>query len=76
MVFMPAVSTFVISRLLGGGQYMLLGNLIEQQFTMMGDWNFGSSISIFMMIIILVSMAIMSKFDNSDAKEGGGNQLW
>ncbi|MDZ5000961.1 ABC transporter permease subunit, partial [Clostridium perfringens] len=36
MVFMPAVSTFVISRLLGGGQYMLLGNLIEQQFTMMG----------------------------------------
>lgn len=75
MVFMPAVSTFVISRLLGGGQYMLLGNLIEQQFTMMGDWNFGSSISIFMMIIILISMAIMSKFDNSDAKEGGG-QLW
>ena len=42
MVFMPAVSTFVISRILGGGQYMLLGNLIEQQFTTMGDWNFGS----------------------------------
>lgn len=75
MVFMPAVSTFVISRLLGGGQYMLLGNLIEQQFTTMGDWNFGSSIAIFMMLIILISMAIMSKFDNSDAKEGGG-QLW
>lgn len=75
MVFMPAVSTFVISRLLGGGQYTLLGNLIEQQFTTMGDWNFGSSISIFMMIIILISMAIMSKFDNSDTKEGGG-QIW
>lgn len=75
MVFMPAVSTFVISRLLGGGQYTLLGNLIEQQFTTMGDWNFGSSISIFMMIIILISMAVMSKFDNSDSKEGGG-QLW
>ena len=75
MVFMPAVSTFVISRLLGGGQYMLLGNLIEQQFTMMGDWNFGSSISIFMMIIILVCMAIMNMFDKSDSKEGGG-QLW
>ncbi|CDG01371.1 Putative Putrescine transport system permease protein PotH [Clostridium chauvoei JF4335] len=74
MVFMPAVSTFVISRLLGGGQYMLIGNLIEQQFTTMGDWNFGSSISIFMMIIILISMAVMSKFDISD-KEGGG-QLW
>lgn len=74
MVFMPAVSTFVISRLLGGGQYMLLGNLIEQQFTTMGNWNFGSSISIFMMIIILISMAIMNKFSVND-KEGGG-QLW
>lgn len=75
MVFMPAVSTFVISRLLGGGQYMLVGNLIEQQFTTIGDWNFGSSLSIFMMIIILISMAIMNKFDNGDEKEGGG-QLW
>ena len=54
MVFMPAVSTFVISRLLGGGQYMLLGNLIETQFTTMGDWNFGSALAIFMMIIILI----------------------
>ena len=75
MVFMPAVSTFVISRLLGGGQYTLLGNLIEQQFTNVGNWNFGSAISVFMMIIILISMAIMSKFDSADSKEGGG-QLW
>ena len=63
---MPAVSTFVISRLLGGGQYMLLGNLIETQFTTMGDWNFGSSIAIFMMIIILISMAIMNRFEDTD----------
>lgn len=75
MVFMPAVSTFVISRLLGGGQYMLLGNLIEQQYTTMGDWNFGSAISIFMMIIILIFMAITSKFDGTSKEEGGG-QLW
>ncbi len=75
MVFMPAVSTFVISRLLGGGQFMLLGNLIEQQYTTMGDWNFGSAISIFMMIIILIFMAITSKFDSGSGKEGGG-QLW
>ena len=53
MVFMPAVSTFVISRLLGGGQYMLIGNLIEQQFLWVGDWHFGSAISIIMMIFIL-----------------------
>lgn len=72
MVFMPAVSTFVISRLLGGGQYMLVGNLIEQQFTTVGDWNFGSAISIFMMILILISMAIMNKFTDEGDKEGGG----
>ena len=71
MVFMPAVSTFVISRLLGGGQYMLLGNLIETQFTTMGDWNFGSSLAIFMMIIILISMAIMNKFEGTESMEGG-----
>lgn len=68
MVFMPAVSTFVISRILGGGQYMLLGNLIETQFTTMNDWNFGSAIAIFMMIIILLSMAFMNKFEGSDDK--------
>ena len=68
MVFMPAVSTFVISRILGGGQYMLLGNLIETQYTTMGDWNFGSAIAIFMMIIILISMAFMNKFEGPDDK--------
>ena len=71
MVFMPAVSTFVISRLLGGGQYMLLGNLIETQFTTMGDWNFCSALAIFMMIIILISMAIMNKFEGTESMEGG-----
>ena len=70
MVFMPAVSTFV----LGGGQYMLLGNLIEQQFTTMGNRNFGSAISIIMMIVILISMAVMNKFDSED-KEGSAG-LW
>lgn len=68
MVFMPAVSTFVISRILGGVQYMLLGNLIETQYTSMDDWNFGSAIAIFMMIIILISMAFMNKFEGTDDK--------
>lgn len=72
MVFMPAVSTFVISKLLGGGQFYLIGNLIEQQFMSVGDWHFGSAISIFMMIIILISMAIMNKYSNGSDKEGGG----
>ena len=73
MVFMPAVSTFVISRLLGGGQYMLIGNLIEQQFLGTGDWHFGSAMSIIMMVFILIAMAITSKFEGD--KEGGGG-LW
>ena len=72
MVFMPAVTTFVISRLLGGGHFTLIGNLIEQQFLYTGDWNFGSAISIVMMILILLSMGIMSKYD--EGREGGG--LW
>lgn len=72
MVFMPAVTTFAISRLLGGGKFMLIGDLIEQQFTVVGDWNFGSAVSIFMMIVILISMAIMSKFEDESDKEGGG----
>jgi spermidine/putrescine transport system permease protein len=72
MVFMPAVTTFAISRLLGGGKFMLLGDLIEQQFTVVGDWNFGSAISIFMMIVILLSMAVKSRFEDESDKEGGG----
>lgn len=72
MVFMPAITTFVISRLLGGGQFTLIGNLIEQQFLSSGDWNFGSAISILMLVLILFSSAIMSK--HGDDKEGVG--LW
>lgn len=72
MVFMPAVTTFAISRLLGGGKFMLIGDLIEQQFTVVGDWNFGSAVSIFMMIVILISIAVMSKFEDESDKEGGG----
>ena len=68
MVFMPAVSTFVISKLLGGGQFYLIGNLIEQEFMSVGDWHFGSAISIFMMIIILISMAIMNKYSSGTDK--------
>ena len=72
MVFMPAVTTFVISRLLGGGQYTLIGNLIEQQFLTVGDWNFGSAISVVMMLIILIGMGFTSKYEKE--QEGGG--LW
>ncbi len=73
MVFMPAVTTFVISKLLGGGQYTLIGNFIERQFIQLSDWNFGSAISMIMMIFILISIWIMSRFDED---KGGGAALW
>ena len=70
MVFMPAVTTFVISRLLGGAQFMLIGNLIERQFLSSGDWGFGSALSIILMLLILLSMGVMSKYDR-EYGEGG-----
>ncbi|MGI6148416.1 MAG: ABC transporter permease [Firmicutes bacterium] len=72
MVFMPALTTFVISRLLGGGQYTLVGNLIEQQFLVVGDWGFGSAISMVMIVLILISMAVMSFFEDPEE----GTTLW
>ncbi len=71
MVFMPALSTFLISRLLGGGQFTLMGNLVEQQFLTVMDWNFGSALSVIMMILILLSMAFMGK----SGKEGAVSLL-
>lgn len=63
MVFLMSISTFVIPKLLGGGQYLLIGNLIESQFISVGDWNFGSAISLILAIIILISMRLMKKID-------------
>jgi len=69
MVFMPSVTTFVISQLLGGGQFILIGNLIEQQYLRSYDWGFGSALSVILTIIILVSMGLISR---SNAYEEGG----
>jgi spermidine/putrescine transport system permease protein len=74
MVFIPALSTFVISSLLGGNKYNLIGNLIEQQFRWTGDWHFGSTMSIILMLFILVTTLLTSRFDKE--KEGGGGGLW
>ncbi len=63
LVFLPAVSSFFIPKLLGGGQYVLIGNLIEDYFISTGDWNFGSAISLIMAIIILISMYVTRKLD-------------
>jgi len=72
MVFLPAVSTFVISGLLGGGKTPLIGDLIEQQFMWEGNWHFGSSLSIILMVMILISMAIMSRIDRNGKQDENG----
>ncbi len=66
LVFLPAVSSFVIPKLMGGGAYMLIGNVIENQFITVGEWNFGSAISMIMACIIMISMYITRKLDKSD----------
>lgn len=70
MVFMPAVSTFVISGLLGGNKTPLIGDMIEQQFISSRNWHLGSALSIILMIMILISMAVMSRIDKAKAEEG------
>ncbi len=66
LVFLPAVSTFFIPKLLGGGDYVLIGNLIENYFVSTGDWNFGSAISLIMALIIMLSMYLTKKIDIQD----------
>ena len=70
LVFLPAVSSFFIPKLLGGGQYVLVGNIIETQFLTTGDWNFGSAISMIMALIIMLSMYLTRKVDVSAASNG------
>ena len=70
LVFLPAVSSFFIPKLLGGGQYVLIGNIIETQFLTSGDWNFGSAISLIMAVIIMISMYITRKVDTDPAAHG------
>ncbi|MDR1001219.1 MAG: ABC transporter permease [Clostridiales bacterium] len=72
MVFMPSVTTFIISKLLGGAQFMLIGNMIERQFTESRNWNLGSAVSVMLMVLILTSIAIFTVVD----KDGEGGALF
>ncbi len=69
MTFLLSISTFVIPKLLGGGQYMLIGNLIENQFISVGDWNFGSAISVILAFIILAAITGMKRIDKDEIEE-------
>ena len=68
MVFVPAITTFVISDLLGGSKILLIGNVIEQEFKQSSNWNVGSGLSLVLMIFIIASMALIAKYD----KDGEG----
>ncbi len=67
MVFVPAISTFIISRMLGGGGNLLIGDLIEMQFLGSSyNPNLGAAISLVLMVIILLIMTIMNQFDSDE----------
>ena len=68
MVFIPALTTFVISDLLGGSKILLIGNVIEQEFKQLNNWNVGSAMSVILMLFIVISMVVTSKYD----KDGEG----
>lgn len=74
MVFIPAITTFAISRLLGGGKFMMYGDLIENQFLLAGNWGTGSALSFILLILVLISMAIMRRAESEAGEEGG--KLW
>lgn len=74
MVFVPAVSTFIISKLLGGGMTFLIGDIIENYFlgnTGEVNYNVGAALSLVLMVLILISMGIMNRFDGEKDPKGG-----
>lgn len=72
MVFVPSVSTFVISRMLGGGSELMVGDLIEMQFGSNNyNPNLGSAISLVLMVIVLICMSVMNQFDSDNIDKEG-----
>jgi spermidine/putrescine transport system permease protein len=77
MVFIPSISTFIISRILGGGKDFLIGDLIEDYFlgnSGVVNYNIGAALSMVLMILILVATFFMNHFDK-DAKTSGGGRI-
>lgn len=70
LVFLPAVSSFFIPKLLGGGQFFLIGNVIENQFITVGEWNFGSAISMIMAVVMMLCMFLIRRVDERNSGRG------
>ena len=69
MVFVPAVTTFVISQLMGGGKVPLIGDIIQQQFGKANDWHFGAAMSLLVMVIVLAFMYALNRADHEEKAE-------
>ena len=74
MVFIPAITTFAISGLLGGGKFMMFGELIENQFITLQNMNTGSALSFILLVLVIVSMMVMRRADHEAGQEGG--RMW
>ena len=69
MVFIPALTTFVISALLGGNKILLVGNIIEQEFTAAYDWQLGSALSMILMVFIILNILLEACTDTDDQRK-------
>ena len=68
LLSLPAVSSFFIPKLLGGGQFFLIGNVIENQFITVGEWNFGSAISMIMAVVMMLCMFLIRRVDERNSE--------
>ncbi len=66
MVFIPSLTTVAISYMLGGGLFLLIGNVIEQEFLTTSNWHLGSGLSLVLIIFIFIVMGITNKFTDKD----------
>lgn len=76
MVFVPALTTFVVSDLLGGGKILLIGNVIEQEFMRTSDWNLGSGLSLVLMVFVILSMLLVNHFDEQSTGVSGRRTMF
>ncbi len=75
MVFVPSVTTFVISQIMGSGNVTLIGDIIEKQYRVVNDWHFGSALSVVIMIIVLVFMYFINRDEEAPGSGKGGRIL-
>ncbi|NLB61161.1 MAG: ABC transporter permease [Clostridiales bacterium] len=75
MVFIPAITTFAISRLIGGKKYPLYGDLIEDKIVASGNLGLGSVLSIILLVLVIISIVVMHKMEAEQGNEEGGT-LW